>query len=70
MQRQGDLELTMKCVEAMNAKSDPSEEDFRLQTAGALVLSLLVAATIDPSYYHRKYSSAVDITANLLGRFV
>ena len=26
----GDLELTVKCVEAMNAKSDPSEEDTTL----------------------------------------
>ena len=26
----GDLELLEKCVEAMNAKSDPSEEENRL----------------------------------------
>ena len=29
-QSKGDLELTVKCVEAMNAKSDPSEEDTTL----------------------------------------
>ena len=46
---QGDLELTQKCVEAMNAKSDPSEED----KPSPLLVSAACLPVATPAYNGR-----------------